>query len=451
MKKSLIALISLALLLSPLVTLAAEFDPNYLISDSEITNYSSMTQADIDEFLRGQEGTLKNYITIDKEDNFKTATQTFYEVANKWMINPKYLLTLVQKEMGLLADTSPKQSQYDWATGYGCPDGQGCDTKYKGFYKQVNSAAAQTRYYMDNINEYHYRPGRTYTIDGVRVTIENTATAGLYTYTPHIHGNELFWDLWNKYFGKKWPDGALLRSTDNDKVYYIFNSKKREITSNAILLSRFDNTKVVEVEETDLDNYDSGVPIKYYNFSFVSTNPTSESSAVYMVVDDALRRFENRELFTKTGFQEDEIVKITSSELNTFETGSNITKYTLYPQGVLLRDDTNDELYYVINGRKKLVVNDEILEFNFDGMPVEIEAHAKIKKYRTGNPVTLPDGELIKTKGVNTVYVISKGKAMPIYSGEVFHSMNYKWDNVVIISDATLTVHPLGQTITGTW
>jgi len=431
--------------------MAAEFDPDYLISDSEMTNYNSMDHSDIQGFLDRREGTLDNYITVDKEGKFKTAGQTFYEVAQRWLINPKYLMVLVQKEMSLLTDKSPKQTQYDWATGYGCFDNQACNTKYKGFYKQVNSAAAQTRYYLDNIHEFNYRPNKTYNVDGTQVTPKNNATAGLYNYTPHIHGNQLFWDLWNKYFGRKWPDGALLQSTSTDKIFFISNSQKREIVSMATLLSRFDPEKVVEASEADLTYYDAGVPIKHPNFTLISLRPTSETSPVYMIVDDTKRKFENRKIFTQTGLQEDEIIQVTNTELNLYKNGPNITKYTIYPAGALLQDDKTDKIYYVINGRKKLVVNQEILDFNFQGLPVEKTTPVELNKYRSGNPVTLPDGELIKSKSINTVYVISDGKRLPIFSGDIFRAMHYKWDNVLVVLDETLGVHPLGQTITGDW
>ena len=94
---------------------------------------------------------------------------------------------------------------------------------------------------------------------------------------------------------------------------------------------------------------------------------------------------------------------------------------------------------------------DQILNFNFLGLPVENATATELDKYRSGNPVTLPDGELVKINGVNTVYVISNGKKLPIFNGDIFLSMNYEWENIITISEETLDVHPLGQTITGDW
>jgi hypothetical protein len=446
--------LALTLILVPMAHVsAAEFDPNYLISDTEITNYRSMSQSDIQRFLDRREGTLKSYVAIDKEGRPLTAAETFYQTALNARINPKYLLVLVQKEMSLLDDNTPKQSQYDWATGYGCPDGGGCNSRWQGFFKQVNSAALQTRDYVDNPTDYYYQPGVTRTIDGKSVTPKNAATAGLYSYTPHVDcqgtcgGNKLFWNLWNKYFGKKWPDGALLQTENSDTVYHIENGAKRAILSKSIFFSRFDDEKVVTVAEDDLSYYDDGPAIQYHNFSLLR-NPYNE---IYMIVDDTKRKIDNMDVFNKIGFMEDEIIDVSNSIINSYKNGPKISKYTIYPTGKLLEDESLGDIYYVISGKKKLVTNQEIISFNFQGLQVEKTSATQLNKYRTGNPVTIPDGELVKTSGANTVYVISNGQRLPIFNGGIFLSMNYDWDNVISVGQDTLDVHPLGQTITGDW
>ncbi len=430
-----------------LETKAAEFDPTYLISDTEMTDYRSLDQPSIQKFLDKRAGTLKNYITIDKEGNFKSASQSFYEIAQRWMINPKYLMILTQKEQSLLEDSSPSQGQYDRATGYGCPDSGGCDDRWKGLYRQVNSAAAQTRYYMDNISEFNFQPGKTYNIDGQSVTIKNTATAGLYNYTPHIHGNKLFWDLWNNYFSRKWPDGSLLQSTTTADVYFIQNSLKRKILSKSILISMFDQKKIVSVTDADLASYQDGVPIKFHNFDLIK----DKAGNIYLIVDDQKRKFESLQLFKKIGYQEDELIEASETDLALYTDGAPITQYSLYPSGALLRDKTTKKLYYALNGVKREVINKEILDFNFNGLTIKTVAPEELENYIGGNPITLRDGELIKIKGVSTVYVISNGKRLPIFSSAVFQRMGYKWNNIKTVSKETLEVHPLGQTITGDW
>lgn len=446
---------------------AADFTADYLISDVEMNDYSAMDLSDIQRFLEKRDGTLENYITFDKEGNPKTAVQTFFETSRNWQINPKYLLVLVQKEQSLLDDPNPSQKQYDWATGYGVCDSCSMDDpniqRFRGFYRQVNSAAAQTRYYMDNIKEFSFQPGKTYNIDGQTVTMKNTATAGLFNYTPHIHGNQLFWNLWNKYFGKSWPDGSLLQVEDGGQIYYIENGVKRLIASKAVFASRFNNNSILTVSQSDLDTYDDGAPIKYLNFSILQSTTTGE---MYMIINDVKRRIVSDAVFKKLGFSDDDLAKVIDSELQLYKAGPDITEYTVYPTGILLQDSkakiADAGIYYVISGEKKPVLTKEIMAANFPGMTVKKVPSVELDKYMPGSNVTLPDGLLVKinpkalkvkTKealaAASTVYVISHGKRLPIISGAVFKQMGYSSKNIKIISEATLNAHDLGPFITG--
>ncbi|MFA5047658.1 MAG: hypothetical protein WC516_01310 [Patescibacteria group bacterium] len=437
----------LALLVLVLPAKAAEFDPSYLISDTEIRDYNALDQNDIQNFLQHRNGTLEKYITVDKENNFKTAVQSFYEIAQKWRINPKYLLVLVQKEQSLLEDTSPSQGQYDRATGYGCPDSGGCDDRWKGFYKQVNSAAAQTDYYMNNINEFYFKPGGTYNIDNQTVTIKNTATAGLYNYTPHIHGNLSFWNLWNQYFSKKWPDGTLIQADDSDQIYLIENGQRRAIVSKAVFVSRFDPEKVVTVAPEDVNSYAPGPDIKYLNFSLLKNS----AGNIYMIVDIYKRKIESQEVFKKLGFSDDDVTSVSDTELALYQDGPNITSYTVYPTGTLVQDQKTKQIFYILSGTKRLVPTPEIQKANFLGMTIKKVTSADLDLFPGGDPMTLPEGLLVKIKTASTVYVISNGKKLPIFSSKVFNNMKYKWKNIKVVSADTLNAHPLGQTITGEW
>ena len=168
------------------------FNPNYIISDSEVLDHTSMTLEEIKAFVNSQEGALKNYSVTADDGKTVSAAEVIYDRAVTNKVNPKFLLVLIQKEQSLLTDTAPKQSQYDWAAGYGCPDTGGCNPRWQGFYKQINSAALQFRSYMDEPRLYKYQAGATYTFTNTNkadaaVTPANQATAALYNYTPHVY------------------------------------------------------------------------------------------------------------------------------------------------------------------------------------------------------------------------------------------------------------------------
>jgi hypothetical protein len=257
--------------------------------------------------------------------------------------------------------------------------------------------------------------------------------------------------LWNNYFGKKWPDGSLLKVEGGTVTYYIENSLKREIVSKAVFISRFDPKRVITVSINDLDSYDDGAPIKYTNFSLLQ----APSGDVYMIFNDIKRKIESQEVLRKLGLNDDNLIKVTDADLLPYRDGPNITEYTLHPTGVLVQStkakSANSDIYYLISGQKRPVLTQEILNSNFSGMTIKKITPEELDSYMTGDNIFLPEGWLVKTKSVNTVYVISNGKLLPIYSGSVFANMNYSKVNIKIISDATLKAHQLGQTITGDW
>ena len=448
------ALLTLSLLFAlPLAAKAADFDPAYFISDAEITDYNSLTQSDIQNFLKERNGTLDNYLTFDKEGQPKTAAQSFYEIAQRWQISPKYLMVLTQKEQSLLEDSTPTQKQYDWATGYGVCDSCSMDDesiqRFKGFYRQVNSAAAQTRYYMDNIKEFTYQPNKTFNIDGTTVKFKNIASAALFNYTPHLHGNLNLFNLMKKYFSRTWPDGSLLAAEDSKDVYYIQNGAKRLIASKAIFASRFDAKKIITVSADDIAAYADGPSIKYVNFSLLQS---SSSPDVYMIVDDLKRRFATTSLLKKFGFNSDDIDAVSADELAAYKDGPEITEYTNYPTGVILQDSKAksafDKMYYVISGEMKPIANKEIFDANFAGLKAKKVASSELDKYMPGAGVTLPDGWLVKTKKNPAVYVISNGRRLVIPSSAVFNGLHYNSKNIKIISDETMNLHPLGEVLT---
>ena len=188
-------------------TTSTDFNPNYLISDAEMQDSQSMNQAEVQLFLTQYGGAISTMSLSDKNGNSKSAAEIIFNSAQEHKISPKYLLVKLQKEQSLITAKNPSQNQLDGATGYGITDGCGWNCEmYKnnqGFGKQVDSAAGIIRWYYDNknANDWIKKSGISYLIDGATIIPANDATAFLYTYTPHLHGNLNFWNLWQDWFG----------------------------------------------------------------------------------------------------------------------------------------------------------------------------------------------------------------------------------------------------------
>jgi len=183
---------------APINALAFDFNPNYILSDSELHDSFSMDLNQIQHFL--SRGYLENYVTEDWQGNLKYASDIIWRAAQNNRINPKFLLVLLQKEQSLVEDNTPTDRQLDWATGYAvcdnCSKSDPAIQRWKGFGKQVNSAAMQfSDGYMADIEAVGstqgiYGPDIPVIIDNQVLVPENAATASMYAYTPHIQGNQ---------------------------------------------------------------------------------------------------------------------------------------------------------------------------------------------------------------------------------------------------------------------
>ena len=249
----------------------AAFDAGYIISDYQMGNYTSMSEAQIQNFLKSKNG-CNDYNTgktgnnvghlsesapyswhvagghyvcmADENFNGESAAHIIWQAAQDYRINPQVIIVLLQKEQGLITDTFPNSVQYRSATGYGCPDTAACSTQYYGFKNQVRNAAAMFRSVLDGgwtnypvgNNYVKYNPNAA--CGGSVVNIRNRATSALYRYTPYqpnaavlagggdgcsAYGNKNFYQYFEDWFGGIIWDGYPDTSTINASVNKVSN------------------------------------------------------------------------------------------------------------------------------------------------------------------------------------------------------------------------------------
>ena len=220
------------------------FKPGNIMSDYVMSNYTTMTEAQIQAFLKSKNhcndrdtNKAKRYPNIRynirdghfvcmADDLFdgESAAHIIWQAAQDYRINPQVLLVLLEKEQSLVTDTWPNHIQYRTATGFGCPDTAPCDAQYYGLKNQVRLAAKLFRSVLDGgwsnypvgNNFIQYNPNKA--CGGSNVYIENRATSALYRYTPYqpnagalaagwgqaycgAYGNRNFYLYFKKWFG----------------------------------------------------------------------------------------------------------------------------------------------------------------------------------------------------------------------------------------------------------
>jgi hypothetical protein len=304
-----------------------------------------------------------------------SSAQIIYDAAQQYRINPKVLLVMLRKEsLNLFSDSWPMKSQYKYAMGYACPDSgpnysASCDISKAGFYKQINLAAWQLRYYYDHMGSYNYAPGRMNTIQyavdpncGTKsVYIENYATASLYIYTPYTpndaalnsypsavpcgaYGNRNFWFMWQEWFGSSIVDGNFLRSPNDATVYLVGDKIKYPVSDSGLIGAASGLGGVGFVSQTYLDNIPTG--------PLLGRTIQSPDGTVYFYDSNIKLPFTSCAMVAAYGSICGGSAKLTQSQIDKFSSGPQVSNGMRTVSG---------KSYYITAGQKREVLDDQSL------------------------------------------------------------------------------------------
>lgn len=272
---------------------SAAFNKNNIIDNAIFDNSQTMTVNDIQNFLNGfPNSCLKNYSSPYPNDYFSygsnvSAARVIRRAADLWGINPQVILTTLEKEQSLVSGGVGCASwQYNSAMGMGCPDGGQCPApEYRGFSQQVTKGSwllmftrqrseGNTAWNGDGSITYYGRMTAGYrarvqggatsyydgytTIDGSSVYLSNGATASLYTYTPHFHGNQNFDLIFERWFGT--THGTVLLRASGSQTIWLQSGTTRYGIPDPRILSAYglDKIKITSVSAQYLQSLTNG-------------------------------------------------------------------------------------------------------------------------------------------------------------------------------------------------
>lgn len=424
-------------------TPAYAFNANILLSDFELTDHSSMSSSDIESFLTERKSGLAGRSVTSSGER---ASTVIARSASESRINPKVLLVLLQKEQSLIDNPAPSAKQLKWAMGYGVCDSCSLSdpgvVRFAGFETQVNSAAQLLRYLIDNPQMKRIRKGVATLIDNTTVIPQSEASAALYTYTPHIHGNLVFWALWNRWFDQQYLDGALLKAPNDPTVWYIQYGTRRAIQSLGVLRSRFGNRSIVTVlSNKEIEKYPKGPAVELQNFSLVR----SPNGAIQLIDGDEYHLIPSTETFRLLGFNPEEIIEVSDDLLRGYTRGSDLSASSLYPTGALLQN-TSGGVFFVQDGKKHPIIDRALLK-QFTHLRVTRASEEELNHFERSTPVVLPDGTLVKSSSSGSVYLVSKGSRNHIASENAFTTLGFDWKKIQVVPERVLALHEIGKEI----
>ncbi|PLX20191.1 MAG: hypothetical protein C0601_00020 [Candidatus Muiribacterium halophilum] len=187
------------------------YDFSLVISNDVFTDVSMSTE-EIQAFFDERKSCLKDKYG----DEYPAAILA--HICHELDVNPKLIISTIQKEKGLISRETATKSRLDWALGVGCFDDGTKNTRFKGLDKQIRFATETFRTWYDDGLE------RDITKNGFKIkvnygkawqSVRNEGTYSLYRYTPHTYdyyvynktgkksgGNLLLIWVWNGFFGK---------------------------------------------------------------------------------------------------------------------------------------------------------------------------------------------------------------------------------------------------------
>ena len=445
--------------LAPLTAFAWTFDPNNILSDAELRDKNSLSKTAIQVFFEREGSVLKNF-QESINGALKSASQIIWEVSQIHNISPKFLLTTVEKEKGLIQKTQATDKDTDWATGYSCFNNT-CNEKYRGFFNQVESTAITQNIYFDKSQTFQFKPTQpAKTKDGYTVTPKNQATANLYIYTPYIGyapdygypniengagkfgANYLFWQIWTRYFSdKKIPNGFTVKN--NDSFWLIENGKKRKFSSKDIFLKDYKESETIFVNQKMLDAFEDGPIIQFVNNTLVRSYANNQ---VYLLIDGAKRPIiDNAALALLKDFRlaitsAEEVPVIETEKLDSYTLGTPIDANSKYPQGKLFKNPSG-QIVFVQNGFQYSVDN-TVWQINFNSAPAEPTTSSDLSAYITGSPLKIKNGVIVKNSQ-GFFYLISDGEKIKIKNPEIGPRIfgEELLQSAIVVPDSILSLH----------
>lgn len=235
--------------------------------------------------------------------------------------------------------------------------------------------------------------------------------------------------------GSNFPNGILLKATNNPKVYYIENGKRRPIESPNMLRSQFRWEDLVVSTPVEVDSIPMGAEMTYRDGSLLSNR-----GAVYVISDGTRRPIESASTFLQKGYKWSNVIAVSDAELAPHPQGDMLTAADKHPNGSLLLRP-GGEVYTIKNGKRRYIPSPLIFEARYRWESLIPVSEDYLNTYPRGENEFYPDGLLISSS--TGVYMMQNNVRQPITSPEVFESYGLNWGQVRRATDFELSIIPV--------
>ena len=234
------------------------------------------------------------------------------------------------------------------------------------------------------------------------------------------------------------PNGLLVKSINDPKVYYIENGLKRHIESPQMLISQFRWEDLVVTAQADLDSIPTGPKMQFREGSLLAYGGT-----VFVVSNTTRRPIDSGETFLGKGYKWENVISVSDQEIDPHPIGEMLTGSSNYPDGSLIYGPTG-HMYVLEKGQKRYIPSPLIFEARYRwGSSIQV-SQSVIDSFPTGENQYYPDGLLISSD--RSVFLMQNNQRLPIGSPEIFESYGLNWNQVRRATDYELSIISEGPT-----
>lgn len=245
-----------------------------------------------------------------------------------------------------------------------------------------------------------YYDGYT-TIDATAVHMDDGATAALYWYTPHFHGNQNFYNLYVGWFGNTLLPVAF-KTASSPSVYVQTNGYKFYVPTISVLQDFGINSGSIQVISDATAN---SIPVPDQSSGLSSTLTTvvkspsdtdSDGGAIYLINSGIRYQFTTPQQMTDFGFDASNISYLPLAYIQSINSGGNLSNYVRLPNYAIFQI-SGDVKKYILDGAMYASLNPS-------GALSSVNT-GLLDSIPTGNPLTSTQALLGTSSGTIYLYL----------------------------------------------
>lgn len=314
----------------------------------------------------------------------------------------------------------------------------------QGYRKQCSSDASAT-----------YWDGYT-TIDSTSVHMDTGATAALYWYTPHFHGNQSFVSIFESWFGSTQagsftiantthPDGTLISSFGEPEVYLIIEGMRYHIPDIDTFNSHGYSWSEVRIATIP----DKQLPISSSKLAFRGGTLVRGDATPDVYDLRCMPTFCNKyhissiDVFSGLGLGFIDVLVLPQAQVGAMSEYETITSASVHMQDQLALDKSSGKVYLIDTGTKRWVPSLEVFAANHFRWSRVKTATSGDLALPDGSNVPYPEGALLRANGDNAVYAVNQTgsgsfEKRHIATANTFAGLSYHLSDVFVVDGSFL-------------